>query len=592
MSLSLLTRGDASKDSSQKIPLVTMMKLLPTIGLALLMLANVISSSPFGRTTPSWFPRLRFSPPDQAIGKNNVSPTHASILASTSPQTTLRGGGNAVSTSTTTTKEEETDEERYSRQVYTLGARAHGLVRSSTIFIDGPATSGLLYECAKNLALSGVGSIVILVSKSDDDNKMDESYHNSNLDDLGNAYQRAARAEIGHEAPEDDETVLMEYLKRLNPSVTVSIAQRPQLSSTKEKPGVLLCVDRPYSTQVTLNNKCRHEGLAFVAVETAGVYGRTFCDFGPSFEVVDGDGETPLVVPLDRIESLDEELVQVHCIEGEKHDVSKGDVIQFQLSSGETLAVECTVVKVQNPRLFTARFSLDGDDSLEDTVSRVNQEATSFSRTKIPEKVQFVPLEDATQQAKDDGSLFTPCDLEKSFDTDRRDIIFASFQAIEDFVKKHGKLPTKADVDAFEEMARRRLSSQSANDDPRVGGISEAFCKSCAGKLTPIQAILGAITAQEVLKATTGVYNPVQQFLLYDCDELLPDTCDDSDCGTTGQSYILGQSLCDALANSRLFVVGAGTLVQGSHALSLVFVQCCPCTNEMMNITPYRSNRL
>ena len=135
---------------------------------------------------------------------------------------------------------------------------------------------------------------------------------------------------------------------------------------------------------------------------------------------MDGDGETPLVVPLDRIEPLEDNLVQVHCIEGEKHDVSKGDCIQFQLKSGETLALKCTVTNVHSPRLFTVRLNNDDDDSLDDVILQVNQEATSFTRIKIPQKVDFVPLEEAMRLAKDEGSLFTPCDLEKSFDTDTK----------------------------------------------------------------------------------------------------------------------------------------------------------------------------
>jgi ubiquitin-activating enzyme E1 len=523
-------------------------KPLSSVVLSLLTLASLVSSTPFSTRSERavWFPRLQFG-----LAKRRIQPqTKGSILDSNDNVSLGTRGGSQ--------QEEEADEERYSRQVYTLGARAHKLVRSSTIYLDGPARSGLLYEVAKNLALSGVGNICILVN-SENDNEIEEAYHPSELDDLGKAYQRAARAEIGHEAPEDDETVLMEYLKRLNPSVTVSIARKSQIVSTSDKPGVLLCVDRPYSTLVNLNNKCRQERLAFVAVETAGVFGRIFCDFGPSFEVVDGDGETPLVVPLDRIEPLEDNLVQVHCIEGEKLDVSKGDCIQFQLKSGETLALKCTVTNVHSPRLFTVRLNDDDDNSLDDIILQVNQEATSFTRIKIPQQVDFVPLEEAVRQARDEGSLFTPCDLEKSFDTRRRDIIFACFGAVESFVIAFGRLPAKTDANEFEKLTRKRLSPETSND-PRVESISQVFCNCCAGKLTPIQAILGAISAQEALKATCGLYNPVQQFLLYDCEELLPDSCDDLDCGTTGQSYILGQNICESLANSRLFVVGAGAI--------------------------------
>jgi ubiquitin-activating enzyme E1 len=398
-----------------------------------------------------------------------------------------------------------------------------------------------------------VGSIVILTHTDENE----RNYHNSQLDDLGQAYQRAARAEIGHEIPENDETVLMEYLKRLNPSVAVSIACRSELLPTDQR-GVLLCVDRPHSTQVILNNKCRQEGLAFVAVETAGVYGRTFCDFGRSFEVVDADGETPLVVPLDRIEPLEGNLLQVTCIEGEKHDVSRGDCIQFHSSSGETLSLDCSVVHVESPRRITVRCNLEVVPLVK-MISQVNEQATSFSRVKIPKTVHFVSLQEAFELSKHDDSMFTPCDLEKSFDPVRRGGLVSCFRAVEEFVMEHKQLPSKIDAVAFESLTRKQLP-QTIADAPLAVSISESFCKCCAGKLAPIQAILGAISSQEVLKAASGLYSPIQQFLLYDCDELLTGIDDSSECGTTGVSYILGKKFYRALANKRLFLVGAGAI--------------------------------
>ena len=66
------------------------------------------------------------------------------------------------------------DEERYSRQLYTLGARAHSLIRICSIIIDGPTGSGLLYESIKNLALSGVGTIIILTNNNHESDEIDE----------------------------------------------------------------------------------------------------------------------------------------------------------------------------------------------------------------------------------------------------------------------------------------------------------------------------------------------------------------------------------------------------------------------------------
>ena len=68
--------------------------------------------------------------------------------------------------------------------------------------------------------------------------------------------------------------------------------------------------------------------------------------------------------------------------------------------------------------------------------------------------------------------------------------------------------------------------------------------------------------AQEVLKAATGLYNPVHQFLLYDCDEVLHDNeeCSESVSVASGQSYILGEQMSNKLARSRIFLVGAGAI--------------------------------
>jgi ubiquitin-activating enzyme E1 len=464
------------------------------------------------------------------------------------------------------------DDERYSRQVYTLGARAHRLVRSATVFLDGPAESGLLYECAKNLALSGVGRIILL-SPDDSESSTDAAdvescYFNAELDDLGKAYLRAARAELGHAHNNaSPEIILVEFIKRLNPSVKVLTCRRSELLdhvSAEQGRRILVAVDRPQSTQITLNELGREQGLAFVAFETAGVYGRVFCDFGKSFEVFDADGETPLVVPLDRIEPNDEhsdDALVVHVMEGEKHDVSKGDVIRFQLNMGETLPVDLEVMHVENPRRFTVRCHTKAANDLLETI---NERGTSFSRMKVPKNIDFVPLGGALKQiSDDDASLFTPCDLDKSFDSVRRSALMSSFESIEIFAKKHSRLPGRGDTKEFRKLAKGRNLNDSV-EEKLWKSIVKSVCKTCAGKLTPIQAIIGAIGAQEVLKAASGLYNPIQQFLLYDCDELL-ETCpkvrgEDEVPARSGQSYILGQALCDSLAKQGIFVVGSGAI--------------------------------
>jgi ubiquitin-activating enzyme E1 len=462
----------------------------------------------------------------------------------------------------TTSQESQEDEERYSRQVYSLGARAHGLIRSSTVYLDGSPSSGLLFECAKNLALSGVRKLVIVLS----DDSLDNRYHNAELDDLGQSYQRAARSEIrDHNKDTPGHEILVEYLKRLNPSILVSTVDRSSLKEIEEPSrGVLLCVDRPFSTQVALNRLSRELSLAFVAVETAGVFGRVFCDFGPSFEVYDADGETPLVTPLDRVEDKGDGTIVVHCVEGENHDVSKGDTIEFQRRNGSLMEARCIVTDVQNPYRFMARLESEMEETF--FLDQVNSDVASLRRVKIPQHLTFEPIESAIELAKSDDSLFTPCDLDKSFDSVRRGASLSSFQALASFIQREDRFPTDDDMDEF--WPEAQASWAAANGQGASGeGHCRTFLRGCAAKLTPFQAVFGAIGAQETLKAATGLYYPTRQFLLYDCDEIMAESRPLEDesvsetnpsCDTKGLRHILGHATVEKLQANRVFVVGAG----------------------------------
>lgn len=456
----------------------------------------------------------------------------------------------------------EEDEERYSRQVYTLGARAHGMVRSSTIYVDGPSDSGLLYECVKNLALSGVGKIVIVTSES----KVESAYHSSELDDLGQTYMTGALAELGvkEDKSRRPSEIMVEFLRRLNPSLEVDTVTRDALKGmVSGSNGILLCVDRPYDTQIELNELSREQSMSFVAVETAGVYGRTFCDFGDKFEVYDVDGETPLVVPVDRVETLDddEEILRVRCVSGEKHDVSKGDQIEFQLDDGDVLDATCRVVQVHSPELISIKLE-SADCSAAQLSSSLNMKARSFTRLKEVVEVSFMPLKEATVASQQAEDLFIPCDFDKSFDESRRHAIFSSFQALNLFVQSNRRLPKVNDWVSFRKSAKEAWNPAGTEVDTDWKKHCKRFLKCCAAKFVPIQAIFGAIASQECLKAASGLYNPIRQFAIYDCDEVLPSPrkSDIEASLKSGQAYIFGDEVVNALQSTKLFVVGAGAI--------------------------------
>ncbi|KAL3778057.1 hypothetical protein ACHAW5_011128 [Stephanodiscus triporus] len=653
------------------------------------------------------------------------------------------------------------DDERYSRQMYTLGARAHGLVRSATAVLDGPlgggcgrrrrrrgrttttatmrrrrrrrrrrgtgddfvassaedsspdartagadgdnndddnvivasrseTPSGLLYEVAKNLALSGVGRIVLVredeeeeeEEEEDDDDDATVGYFDGSLDDLGAAYRRAALAEVGGggEVEEDEDgdvdddydagvvgagfvddgaSLLAEYIRRLNPGVQVDVVSRTALMNSlrgsdenviskeaydgdgsdddgREEDDVVslganpvvICVDRSTTMQMEMNDACRGRGGAtepprvvpFISVETAGVHARLFCDFGPCFVVIDEDGETPRSSLLHRVEEVANDdgdageggmkLYSVHCLQGERHDVSKGDVIEFHGEQGDDRIAKiaypkCQVMSVKSPTCFivtqwdgattTAESKLITNSCSSTMTTLLEGKARSFARIKLPKQIAFLSLREILRPNDEDGSvvtsastrwdddtLFAPSDLDKSFDPIRRRAVMSSMLALDEFVKKYGRLPSRSmigengdgskhkrtDVERLQSLVQKMTKND--DDSPtsmeRRDSIVAQFAQTCRAKFTPVQALAGALGAQEVLKVATGLYNPVRQFLLYDCDEVLQDSDEETgEAGTDsssapGLSYILGEASSNKLARSRLFVVGAGAI--------------------------------
>jgi len=502
----------------------------------------------------------------------------------------LRGGD---------TDENDNDEERYSRQFYTLGARAHSLVRTSTILVDGPARSGLVYESVKNLALSGVGKIILLTNDGEtSQGQLEDNYFNHDMDDLGTVYRRGAKAECFPNASEDDEVddveLMVEYVRRLNPSVKIEVMKRSEFLSGISQDDVasemdqilgtnpvLLCVDRPLSTQRLLNDACRnlstsiHEKscIPFVSVETAGVYGKAFCDFGDEFHVVDEDGETPKATLLENVEKSegnDSGEIIVHCVEGERHDVSKGDRIDFQWKNGDQDAMnnkECVVVYIKNPTYFRAKFCSKDEgseeteaDELDDLIETINTGANAFVRVKVPQAMSFLSLKEALAAQNDARKeVFAASDLDKSFDLIRRKAVMSSFAALESVVEKRSSLPSHDEIDEFVSTA----GNTSGEEGKHFKAIASSFAKCAKAKFTPLQAIYGALGAQEALKAASGLYNPIKQFLLYDCDEILigvKSKAEDGDSHVSGMKYILGKKLLKKLASQKVFVVGSGAI--------------------------------
>lgn len=462
---------------------------------------------------------------------------------------------NLLATSSKMTDGDDIDEGLYSRQLYVLGHDAMRAMQKSAVLIIG--CDGLGVEIAKNTILAGVKSVTIY-----DDNPVELADLSSNFylsaDDVARAGPRAQSriedltnlSETGNAKKKERANSCIEDLISLNPYVSVKVYDGridlnepdPDVFSTF---AVVVMVNQSHAGQRAVDSICHKTGVKFLSASSRGVFGSIFCDFGPSFRVTDVTGEQPRSVMISAITKENPPIVT--CLDEQRHDLETGDCVSFtevqgmvQLNNGKPHKI-----KVLGPYTF----------ALEDT------DLSSFpdyirggyaTQVKMPVDVSFKPLSEAFASPE-----YVITDFAKM---DRMDTLHACFAALDEF--PGGSLPRPGSVNdaaTFAKLVKIR-------DVEPVAAVVEAFARTCAGNISPMAAGLGGIAAQEVLKAVSGKFMPIRQFVYFDCMECLPDPLPaESDCAPRdtrydGQIAVFGAAFQQKIESLRYFLVGAGAI--------------------------------
>lgn len=97
--------------------------------------------------------------------------------------------------------------------------------------------------------------------------------------------------------------------------------------------------------------------------------------------------------------------------------------------------------------------------------------------------------------------------------------------------------------------------------------LCKEFCFQAAGDLPPMNAVIGGMVGQEVLKACSGKFMPIQQFMYFDSLESLPIKSQRTEelCAPIGSRYdrqiaVFGTEFHAKITNARQFLVGAGAI--------------------------------
>uniref|UniRef100_A0A3B3SSI9 E1 ubiquitin-activating enzyme n=1 Tax=Paramormyrops kingsleyae TaxID=1676925 RepID=A0A3B3SSI9_9TELE len=397
------------------------------------------------------------------------------------------------------------DDSLYSRQRYVLGDSAMHRMAQSYVFLSG--LGGVGVEIAKNIVLAGVKAVTVHDTKLCETWNLGTNFFIREEDVLS----QMKRVEAVHSR-----------IAALNPYVQVSksscvLDEGTDLSFLKKYQCVIL-TEASLALQKKVNNFCHSQEppIKFISCDVFGICTRVFCDFGEAFEVSDPTGEEPKQVFVQNITQDNPGVVT--CLDNQAHGLQTGQSVVFREVYGMTeLNGACRQITVLTPYSFAI-----GDTSR----LRPYAHGGFFVQVKTPRTYSFAPLQ-----------------------------IHAALLALDSFQQQHGRLPATG------------LSQITEICAPVNRDLVHWLSRTARGCLPPLCAAIGGTASQEALKALTGKFAPLQQWLYLDAIEVVRplQSLPAEEFAPKGDRYdplraCIGETMCRKLHGLKVFMVGCGAI--------------------------------
>eukprot|EP00730_Choanoeca_flexa_P004605 TRINITY_DN11745_c0_g7_i2.p1 TRINITY_DN11745_c0_g7~~TRINITY_DN11745_c0_g7_i2.p1 ORF type:complete len:992 (+),score=176.41 TRINITY_DN11745_c0_g7_i2:1390-4365(+) len=410
------------------------------------------------------------------------------------------------------------DDSLYSRQRYVLGDDVMLRMKDSAMIIFG--LSGLGIETAKNIALAGVGTLIII-----DDTPC-------TIQDLGTNFF------IDNAAVEARMTraiACQTHLQSLNPYVKVqvqseSFIEQDALATIQ----LLIITSGSLSHHVTLNELCRKSDTKFLSARVHGAFAYCFADFGEEFTVLDA-----------RVEEKEEVIIvqQAHdgtYITDQAHDLSTGEAVQF---TGDTTydAVVATTPTRQS-------FTIDTRPASELIGASVKTRAVprTMHHQSLTKQMSNPTMVVSDYARPDEGMVLLQC-----------------LQALDRFQKEAGRAPdagSEEDWVQYQTLLRQLDRKSEAHQQ-----LARKFFVSQSGQLPPLNAAIGGMVAQEAIKCLGRRFLPLQQWMWISMPELVDLDIDSRQRVPCNDRYdavraVIGEDTLGQAQQCSIFMVGCGAI--------------------------------
>eukprot|EP00076_Gallus_gallus_P040083 XP_025005621.1 ubiquitin-like modifier-activating enzyme 6 isoform X2 [Gallus gallus] len=434
----------------------------------------------------------------------------------------------------------EIDDALYSRQRYVLGDTAMQKMAQSHVFLSG--VGGLGVEIAKNIILAGVKALTVHDTKQCTKWDLGINFF-IHEDDIISQRNRAEAT--------------LHRIAELNPYVhvaasTVPLDESTDLSFLKQYQCVIL-TEVNLSLQKKINDFCHAQQppIKFISADVYGICSRLFCDFGDEFEVLDTTGEEPKEIFISNITQSNPGIVT--CLENHPHRLETGQFLTFREVNGMSCLNGSThQITVVSPYSFSIGNTSDMEPYLHGGIA---------VQVKTPKMFYFERLE---------KQLTNPMCLVADFIKPEAPLqIHIAMLALNHFEENFGRMPNIGCHQDAEEMLKIAISiSETLENKPQVNGdVVKWLSRTAQGFLAPLAAAVGGVASQEVLKAVTGKFSPLQQWLYIDMLDIVTplEKMGSEEFLPRGDRYdalraCIGESLCQKLHDLNVFLVGCGAI--------------------------------
>ncbi|XP_039403618.1 ubiquitin-like modifier-activating enzyme 7 isoform X1 [Mauremys reevesii] len=424
----------------------------------------------------------------------------------------------------------EIDAGLYSRQLYVLGHEAMRRLAKTAVLVSG--MKGLGVEIAKNIILAGVKSVTV------------HDPGNTQWSDLSSQFF-LSESDVGRNRA----VASQQRLAELNSYVPVTAYTRELSESFLAAFQVVVLSNSPLEEQLRISDICHARSIRFVLADTKGLAGQLFCDFGENFVVDEPSEADPVCAYVQHISQGTPGVVTCRDGQGHGHGFADGDFVTFSDVEGMSQLNGCKPRAIHVLGEFTLEIGDTGSFA-------PYQRGGVITQVKVPQLHSYEPLR---------ASLAKP--KIKAMD-DRGHSLHLAFRALHTFTAEMGRLPrprVQADAERLLELAQGLTTHQELLDE----GLVRTFAHVSAGDLSPMAALLGGLAAQEVLKAASGKFLPLAQWLYFDALECLPEQgttlLTEESCAPRGSRYdgqiaVFGADFQERLGRQKYFVVGAGAI--------------------------------